>query len=101
MLNGKLYIHHSCACMRACVRACAVLRMGLCEYVIVHTILGDSPIILWILLGGKPKWLPLNIGYHDVMRTSPIMISTNSVLGTKIRLEPGMMRKVLACLEYL
>ena len=45
---------------------------GLCEYVIVHTILGGSPVILWISLGGKPKWLPLKFGYHDVMHTSPI-----------------------------
>ena len=47
-------------------------QWGLCEYVIVHTILGGSPVILWISLGGKPKWLPLKFGYHDVMRTSPI-----------------------------
>ena len=47
-------------------------KLGLCEYVIVHTILGGSPVILWISLGGKPKWLPLKFGYHDVMRTSPI-----------------------------
>ena len=45
---------------------------GLCEYVIVRTILGGSPVILWISLGSKPKWLPLKFGYHDVMRTSPI-----------------------------
>ena len=24
--------------------------------------------------GGKPKWLPLNIGYHDVTHRSPILI---------------------------
>ena len=48
------------------------LQWGLCEYVIVHTIWGGSPVILWISLGGKPKWLPLKFGYHDVMRTSPI-----------------------------
>ena len=30
---------------------------GLCAYVIVHTILPPSPVILWIELGGKPKWL--------------------------------------------
>ena len=48
-------------------------QWGLCEYVIVHTVLGGSPVILWISLGGKPKWLPLKFGYHDVMRTSPIM----------------------------
>ena len=29
---------------------------------IVHTILGGSPVILWISLGGKPKWLPLKWG---------------------------------------
>ena len=45
---------------------------GLCEYVIVHTILGGSPVILWISLGGKPRWLPLKFGYRDIMRTSPI-----------------------------
>ena len=33
---------------------------------------GGSPVILWISLGGKPKWLPLKFGYHDVMRTRPI-----------------------------
>ena len=48
------------------------LKWGLCEYVIVHTILGGNPVILWISLGGKPKWLPLKFGYHDVIRTSPI-----------------------------
>ena len=46
-------------------------QWGLCEYVIVHTILGGSPVIRWISLGGKPKWLPLKFGYHDVMRTRP------------------------------
>ena len=39
-------------------------KWGLYEYVIVHTILGGSPVILWISLGGKPKmasfeiWIP-------------------------------------------
>ena len=28
---------------------------------------------LWMELGGKPKGLPLNFGYHDVMRTVPVM----------------------------
>ena len=45
---------------------------GLCEYVIVHTILPSSPVILWIELGGKTKWLPINFGYHNVMRIGPI-----------------------------
>ena len=51
-------------------------QWGLCQYVIVHTILGGSPVILWISLGGKPKWLPLKFGYHDVMRTIPILQTT-------------------------
>ena len=46
-------------------------KWGLCEYVIVHTILGGSPLILCISLGGMPKWLPLKLRYHGVMRTSP------------------------------
>ena len=29
---------------------------------------------LWIELGGKQKWLPLNFGYNDVMRTAPILL---------------------------
>ena len=53
------------------------VKWGLCEYVIVHTILGGSPVILWISLGGKPRWLPLKFGYHDVMRTSPISSLTS------------------------
>ena len=34
-----------------------------------HTQVATQPIILRIELSGKPKWLPLNSGYHDVMRT--------------------------------
>ena len=47
-------------------------QWGLCEYVMVDTILGGSPVILWISLGGKPKWLPLKFGYQYIMRTDPI-----------------------------
>ena len=36
------------------------------HYVIVHTILPPSPVILWIELGDTPKWLLLNFGFHDV-----------------------------------
>ena len=58
----------------------ADIDCGLCEYVIVFFFLPvshdfgwhGSPVILWISPGGKPKWLPLKLGYHDVMRTSPI-----------------------------
>ena len=31
-----------------------------------------SPVILWIELGGKLKWLLLNCGYHDVIRMALI-----------------------------
>ena len=41
---------------------------GSCEYVIVHTMLPPSAVILWIEVGGKPKWLPMNFGHHDVIR---------------------------------
>ena len=42
-------------------------------------VLGGSPVILWISLGGKPKWLPLKFGYHDVMRTSPFKHPDSSI----------------------
>ena len=32
-----------------------------------------QPVILWILLGGKPKWLPLNFRFNDVIHTAPIL----------------------------
>ena len=34
--------------------------------------LPPTPVILWMELGGKPKWLPLNFGYHDVRHTAPV-----------------------------
>ena len=61
------YLHFGASCV-------ILWECGLCEYVIVHMILGGSPVILWISLGGKPKWLPLKFGYHDVMRTGPIAV---------------------------
>ena len=47
-------------------------QWGLCVHVKSHPKLPPSPVILWIELGGKPKWLPLNSGYHDVMSIAPI-----------------------------
>ena len=47
---------------------------GLWAYVVVHTILPPSPVILWKELGGKPKWLPLNFGYHVIVRIAPIWL---------------------------
>ena len=53
-------------------QSCLEKQWGLCEYVIVHTILPASPVLLGISLDGKPKWLPLKWRYNDVMHTSPI-----------------------------
>ena len=36
------------------------MKSGLYEYVIVHTILPPSQVSVWIELGGKLKWRPLN-----------------------------------------
>ena len=44
----------------------------ICGPYVSAAVVGGSPVILWISLGGKPKWLPLKFGYHDVMRTSPL-----------------------------
>ena len=37
--------------------------------------LSGSPVILWISLGGKPKWLSWKFGYHDVMCTKPHLMT--------------------------
>ena len=98
MFECLLMLICACACVCVCVCVCVHVRVclqiqfgtlhdyfngvltsagmckwGLCAFVIVHTILPPSPVILWIELGGKPKWLPLNFGYHGVMGTSPIV----------------------------
>ena len=36
--------------------------------------IATQPVILWMLLGGKPKWLPLNFVFNYVMRTAPITL---------------------------
>ena len=36
------------------------------------------PVILWTDLGGKPKWLPLNFGYHDIMRRQAPLCNNHS-----------------------
>ena len=46
----------------------------LVSHILLTSLLPPSPFILWIELGDKPKWLPLNFGYHDEMRTGPISI---------------------------
>ena len=69
----------------------------------VHTILPPSPVILWIKLGGKPKWLPLNSEYHDVMCTSPIvsmflsLSMVNTVTLQVLNLSPKTVTCVLLC----
>ena len=40
---------------------------SVCEYIIIHALLAaqsSHSVILWIELGGKPKWLPVHFGYH-------------------------------------
>ena len=63
-------------------------KWGQCEHVMVHTIFGGSPvmIILWISLGGKPKWNPLKFGYHDVMRNSPVEFPYTTLVSMEIML---------------
>ena len=41
------------------------LQWGSCDYKARLKLPAPSLVILWIELGGKPKWLPLNFGYHD------------------------------------
>ena len=38
---------------------------------IVYGKLSPQPVMLWIPLGGKPKWLPLNFGFNDVTAHGP------------------------------
>ena len=51
---------------------------GLFAYVIVHTILPPSPVILWIELGGKPKWLPLNLEAMMLCTWPPFLMTAVS-----------------------
>ena len=32
--------------------------------------------VLWIEVGGKPKWLRLSVGYYDTRRTAPVLLET-------------------------
>ena len=65
-------------------------QWGLCIYVIVHTIWPPSPVILWIELGGKTKWLPLKCGYHDVKRMASICEYVNVPNSHKLGPESGL-----------
>ena len=40
--------------------------------VTVRTGVPPSPVILWTVLDGKPKWLLLNCGYHDAIRKARV-----------------------------
>ena len=62
-LENTFHVH---VFMRAVLKKIEI-QWGLCAYIIVHTILPPSPVIVWIELGGKSKWLPLIFGYHDVI----------------------------------
>ena len=48
-----------------------------------------QPVILWIPLGGKPKWLLLNFGFNDVMRTAPISFLMMASFSTPIPPNPN------------
>ena len=52
-----------------------------------------QPVILWIPLAGKPKWLPLNFGFNDVMCTAPINV-TCSLEKHRIRNEGQPLKKL-------
>ena len=39
-----------------------------------------SPVILWTVLGGKPKWLPVSFGWHYVMPTGTGPIEASEIL---------------------
>ena len=41
-------------------------------------------VILRIKLVGKPKWLPLKSGYHEVMQTRPIPGKLNCIRASAI-----------------
>ena len=58
----RLNVHFQSIFQPVCViedAAIGHVRWGLYTYFIAHTVLVGSPVILWISLGGKPKWLPL------------------------------------------
>ena len=40
----------------------------------------EGEVILWILLGGKPKWLPLNFGFNHVRHADPITTHISKTL---------------------
>ena len=64
-----MYNDRSCQTEKFKLLLCyhSLLKWCLCAYVIVHTILPPSLVFLWIELGGKPKWRPLNFGCDDVV----------------------------------
>ena len=45
---------------------------GLCEYVVVNTILPTSPVIFLDRTGWQTKMATIEFGYHDVMCTGPL-----------------------------
>ena len=63
-------------------------KWGLCKQVINHMKLPPSPVILWKELDGKPKWLPLNFRYHDMMCTDRISTTENVLISSIIESSP-------------
>ena len=58
-----------------CLASSSVLSMGAVR--IRHSVreFATQPIILWILVGGTTKWLPLNFGFNDLMRVGSWFVS--------------------------
>ena len=70
--SSSLWIKKAFALQAEHERACTV---GIRE-------IATQPVILWIPLGGKQKWLPLNFGFNDVMRT--VLLRKEVVFYTEI-----------------
>ena len=75
-----------------------VTNRALCVYIIVHSKMPSSQAILWIELGGNPKWLLLNFGYHDVTRAAPTTPSNNAWIPFNTKFANGGISKRNRCL---
>ena len=51
-----------------------------CDYVKFHTFLPPSPVIVWVELDDKSKWLPSDSGYNDVMRQANNIIICRKIV---------------------
>ena len=65
-------------CVRAPIQMCVKKRGdgGHARHSIQE--IATQPVNLWILLGGKPKWLPLNFGFNEKICTAPLHACTEN-----------------------